>query len=414
MLLGGTAPVLKAPQAEATFPGSNGKIVFLGGSPNTIETVDPSGSNLQPLLSSGRAPRWSPDGSKIAFSRGARIFVMDANGSNEKDITTNDTLSYYNPAWSPDGKQIAFQGLGHTNGEIWVMDSNGFNPHSVTPSTFVLLGGNDLIDWSPDGKRILFSGYSPDSVDLFTLNLADSSLTDITNTPDEYEDRGDWSPDGKQIVVIEDTANAYEIRVMNSSGGTQTTLLSISVPNGARWSPDGKRIVYGDNGVLFTMKSDGSDKIPLGVSGGEPDWGPNPAPVVFIHGFLGSRINCGASELWPNIHVIPPSRPNFPQMLLAADGISPAPGACAASVGDTLDRVLGPGVLGSRIYDDDQVPQQAGAGECLLLQLGLAQQPPTIARKSRQLHRQHTHNPPQHESGDHGPFVRRAAGAALR
>ncbi len=64
-------------------------------------------------------------------------------------------------------------------------------------------------------------------------------------------------------------------------------------------------------------------------------------PIVFIHGFLGSRINCGTSELWPNIHLVPPSGPDFPQMLLAEDGVSTAPGACDVSVGDTLDEVLG-------------------------------------------------------------------------
>jgi pimeloyl-ACP methyl ester carboxylesterase len=75
----------------------------------------------------------------------------------------------------------------------------------------------------------------------------------------------------------------------------------------------------------------------------EWDFNLAPEPIIFIHGFLGSKMSCGATELWPNI----PPGPKFPQMLLAADGTSPAPGACAASVGDILDTVLG-----SNIYKE--------------------------------------------------------------
>ncbi|MEO8457683.1 MAG: hypothetical protein ABI559_07725 [Chloroflexota bacterium] len=75
----------------------------------------------------------------------------------------------------------------------------------------------------------------------------------------------------------------------------------------------------------------------------EWDFGPEPEPIIFIHGFLGSQIKCGGDELWPHI---PPS-PDFPEMSLASDGISPAAGACAATVGDIVETVLG-----SHIYKD--------------------------------------------------------------
>ncbi len=53
------------------------------------------------------SPSWSPDGSKIAFSAGSQIWVVNSDGSGQ--TTLNDpTHTDTNPAWSPDGTLIAF------------------------------------------------------------------------------------------------------------------------------------------------------------------------------------------------------------------------------------------------------------------------------------------------------------------
>jgi Tol biopolymer transport system component len=81
--------------------------------------MDPDGTNQTVLTNSPEdnfAPTWSPDGSKIAFSRvlgeGARrqIYVMDADGRNETPVTDDSSFAS-EPAWSPDGTKIAFSGL---------------------------------------------------------------------------------------------------------------------------------------------------------------------------------------------------------------------------------------------------------------------------------------------------------------
>jgi pimeloyl-ACP methyl ester carboxylesterase len=63
-----------------------------------------------------------------------------------------------------------------------------------------------------------------------------------------------------------------------------------------------------------------------------------PEPIIFIHGFLGSEINCGTDQLWPHVGLL--DRPQLLQMALADDGVSPAPGACAATVGNIVKRVI--------------------------------------------------------------------------
>lgn len=73
-------------------------------------------------------------------------------------------------------------------------------------------------------------------------------------------------------------------------------------------------------------------------------------PVIFIHGFLGSRIACGAQELWPNDPSYPniPS-PNFAAMTLLPDGETNTSGACSgqAAVTGLVDRAGGADVYGS-------------------------------------------------------------------
>ena len=51
---------------------------------------------------SSSAPRWSPDGKKIAFTTGSQIWVMDSDGDNKEQVTKISTGAA-GPVWSPDG-----------------------------------------------------------------------------------------------------------------------------------------------------------------------------------------------------------------------------------------------------------------------------------------------------------------------
>ena len=53
------------------------------------------------------APRWAPEGARIVYQSGAHLWMMDADGSNQRQLTTAGGVQS-RPVWSPDGTSIAY------------------------------------------------------------------------------------------------------------------------------------------------------------------------------------------------------------------------------------------------------------------------------------------------------------------
>src|SRR5215208_3884957 len=128
-------PSMPNQSAFATFPGNNGLIAF--SKDGEIFTMNADGSDQHNISNDpgfDYAPSWSPDGTKIAFTRGGEIYVMNADGSDQQRLTNNPYLDMY-PNWSPDGTKIAFEtdrDEPNHNREIYVMNADGSDQHNIS------------------------------------------------------------------------------------------------------------------------------------------------------------------------------------------------------------------------------------------------------------------------------------------
>ncbi len=279
---------------------------------SSIWIMNADGSKNRYLLD-GSSPEWSPDGTRIAFTkrgepRGSQIFVrwMDAEGA-VSQITRVDEAPQ-GLTWTPDGNSIAFTMLvpktrrwnikmpsrpegakwtqsptiieslrwrrdrvgtfepGHTH--IFIVPAEGGTPRQITSGDYNHGGGRGGgFSFTPDGKEILFSGlraedaeYQYRESEVYAVNVADGAIRQLTNR--KGPDGGPVvSPDGKLVAYTgyDWTMQTYidsDIYVMNLDGSNSRNLTTglDRGPGGLRWASDA-------SGIYFTVSELGTRNL---------------------------------------------------------------------------------------------------------------------------------------------------------
>lgn len=262
----------------------------------------------------------SPDASRVAFHSdyedGYRdIYVKDLVSEERKRLTDFDSIDLF-PSFSPDGEQIAYI----KNFDVWVMDADGSNKRQLTddaevngyghnPNQFrprgiargrriVWLGGEDPIvgreesgnassyhykftvtnnypTWSPDGRLIAYDSDKHGDRDIWITDLQGKVDKRITGEGGK-ESSPEWLPRGRKLAYISKKDGKRNIYLADVSDMDRIETERIEVersPSHVAWSPEGDKIAYTDwdSGDIYLKNLDSGEERKIG-DGIIADW----------------------------------------------------------------------------------------------------------------------------------------------
>ena len=194
---------------------------------------------------------WTPDGHVVyssAASGNLDIWIMNADGSNQKQLTT-DPQGDYAPAVSPDGRFIIYVSTRAGMPSLWRMDMDGGNHKQLTS------GQEDYYPQvSPDGQWIVFASWRSGKEMVWKMPSGGGEPAQLTN---KFTELPVISPDGKIIACVEtpeQPGSPQRIALLSIEGGefTKTFDLPVTASGPIRWSSDGKAILYRDTRNVVT------------------------------------------------------------------------------------------------------------------------------------------------------------------
>jgi Tol biopolymer transport system component len=162
-------------------------------------------------------------------------------GSERSQLTYPPLLAYM-PRWSPDGSQIAFMGqLAGKPWQLYIVSAQGGPAQQLMPEQ------RDQADpsWSPDGSSLVFGGQAvpeKDAANVNAIRLLDLRTRTVTVVPGSkglWSPR--WSPMGDRLAAMSNDGNELFVYNFSTRAWTELAKASIGYPT---WSHNGDSIFF--------------------------------------------------------------------------------------------------------------------------------------------------------------------------
>ena len=210
------------------------------------------------------------------------IYTINSDGSGLTNLTKGTVGDALNPRWSPDGTQIAFVAGNNAPYEGWVMQRDGSGAHVVSnPNDWCT--AYVRLSWSPSGDRLL---GDCEMVEQFVINISDRTSYSLTQRWGNVADYPDWSPVDDRIAYL----RGPNISVANLDGSNGKVVAADA--NEAAWSPDGNRIAFirlnaNQSQAIWIVNADSTKEQSVTspanrtISDDAPAWSPDGSRIVF-------------------------------------------------------------------------------------------------------------------------------------
>ncbi|HEX5081226.1 MAG TPA: S41 family peptidase [Blastocatellia bacterium] len=183
----------------------------------------------------------SPKGERALFEARGDIFTAPIEKGAPRNLTNSSNAHDKWPRWSPDGSRIAFISDRSGEEEVWVVPQDGSKPAEQ------LTNGSRAMryapEWSPDGKYIAFGDKDGK---VWVLTVADKKLVEVADSSRGQVDDYTWSPKGNYLAfTMQDDVAASSIYVWSSKDNQsrRVTSATFSESNPA-WDPKGNYLFY--------------------------------------------------------------------------------------------------------------------------------------------------------------------------
>jgi Tol biopolymer transport system component len=226
---------------ETTFVGA---ILFQSDSDGDNEIYSLTRDGVRKLTDnswSDEYPRWSPDGTKIAFTANPKgqfdIFAMNADGTGIAPVVETPA-DETEPDWRPDGSGLAFT----RDDALWMLDFATRLEKRLVPE---FNRAHGILDFSPAAPIAAFTGKRALGWDVYLLDVASGRPTPMTSGGKSCRPR--FSPDGRTIAFVSSAADGMgDVWTMrpDGTGKTRMTETGETADYFPSWSPDGKEIVF--------------------------------------------------------------------------------------------------------------------------------------------------------------------------